>query len=233
MSDSLHRRCDLCHGERSAVTLLSPGPGRLGWNPGPPGRPHSARVAPTTGSTGGPTRQGLLVPGNPEPFPLSAALPCGATGGGAADQGAPGSRCGQDAAPSSSQAPAAGPAAPDGCWPDGDRSDGDCSAGTSREASVPGRSGSSQADADACSSATLSSISWCQEMGDSSPSSAGGANHSSAAFSSVSSVAGLAAPFTAGASTPAWLRRNHPARGAMPGQASSSSAGPSSAVMGS
>src|SRR5216683_5487642 len=43
----LQSRCDLCHPERSAGFWVSGGPERMGWNPGPPARPYSARVEPS------------------------------------------------------------------------------------------------------------------------------------------------------------------------------------------
>ena len=74
ISDSFHRRCEVCHGDRSTGAFRDPGPGRRGGRPGPPGRPRSARVGLTTGSAArmdrreGPGRAGA------DPFSLVAGL---------------------------------------------------------------------------------------------------------------------------------------------------------------
>jgi hypothetical protein len=69
ISDSVHRRCSVCHGDRLADVFLVPGPGRLGGRPGPPGLPRRARVGPTTGSAARMKRREGLVPAAADPFP--------------------------------------------------------------------------------------------------------------------------------------------------------------------
>ena len=93
---------DFCQGEGSTGALLAAGPGRPGWNPGPPARPHSARVAPTTGSAGSPAPETLHPPVGLEPFPPLASAPlCGAGVGDPEDggQALSDSRRGQGTAP--------------------------------------------------------------------------------------------------------------------------------------
>jgi hypothetical protein len=68
ISDSAHRRCNVCHGDRLAGVFLVPGSGRLGGRPGPPGRPRRARVGPTTGSAARKERRERPVPAAVGPF---------------------------------------------------------------------------------------------------------------------------------------------------------------------
>ena len=58
-------RWEVCHGERAAVTLLAPGPGRRGGRPGPPGLPRKARVGLTTGSAARMDRREVPLPAGP------------------------------------------------------------------------------------------------------------------------------------------------------------------------
>ena len=95
ISDSFHRRCEVCHGDRSTGAFRDPGPGRRGGRPGPPGRPRSARVGLTTGSAARMDRREGPGPAGADPFSLLAAgLAAGWTGssmagtaGSAADSG--------------------------------------------------------------------------------------------------------------------------------------------------
>ncbi len=73
ISDSFHRRCKVCHGDRSAGAFRAPGPGRLGGRPGPPGLPRSARVGMTTGSAARTDRREGAGPAGADPFPMLAA----------------------------------------------------------------------------------------------------------------------------------------------------------------
>ena len=73
ISDSFHRRCTVCHGDRSAGAFRAPGPGRLGGRPGPPGLPRSARVGMTTGSAARTDRREGAGPAGADPFPMLAA----------------------------------------------------------------------------------------------------------------------------------------------------------------
>ena len=79
--------CDFCQGEGSTGSLLDRGPGRPGWNPGPPGRPHSARVAPVTGSAGNPAPETLHASAGLEPFPSLARAPLCGSGAGDPEDG--------------------------------------------------------------------------------------------------------------------------------------------------
>jgi hypothetical protein len=70
ISDSFHRRCEVCHGDRSTGAFRDPGPGSRGGRPGPPGRPRSARVGLTTGSAARMDRREGPGPAGADPFSL-------------------------------------------------------------------------------------------------------------------------------------------------------------------